>query len=125
MPRAMPAALSITVERKGLIYGVTKWMREKSSISLGCDMEGSDIQGKLPCSRKKNQQVTQLSILLFEVKRHLYIHLCSRISPNLYMKKKDHLKDGGWEFSPGPRGNMQEFQLMMDNELMDSFQNCI
>jgi len=54
VPRAMPAALSITVERKGLIYGVTKWMREKSSISLGCDMEGSDIQGKLPCSRKKS-----------------------------------------------------------------------
>lgn len=41
------------------------------------------------------------------------------------MKKQDHLKDGGWEFSPGPRENMQEFQLMMDIELMDNFQNCI
>lgn len=120
----MPAALSITFERKGLIYGVTKWIKEKSSIYLDCDMENSDIQEKLPCSRK-NQQVTQLSILLFEVRSHLYIHLCSRISPNFYMKKQGHLKDGGWEFSPGPRESMQEFQLMMDNELMDNFQNCI
>lgn len=69
-------------------------MREKSSVSLDCDMEDSGIQRKLPCSRKKSMSnPAQLSPLSSE-EIPIYSFVQQNFSKPLYEKARSFK---GWQ----------------------------